>query len=887
MLHKGETLIRILRPLCLFAAILGATLTPSVATAADPPIAATEDASAIGNSSATLNGKVNPQGSTVSVCRFEYGTTSAYGAALPCTPASLGTGGFNVAVSVDLTSLEAATTYHYRLIASSIDGANQGADRTFTTTGAPACPNAARRLEQGILAIQLPDCMALEQVSPSVKYSQRAAAPVISADGRRVAFKSLAALADTPGNLDAFAGDRYVSTRGEDGWIPAPTSPPSPYADGWERRKDLTRSYDPSLTRWLLYASGEAGSPVQFGIGQLFRGGLGGIFEPVSPLLEPIDPSVGRSNVELTDLQGASADHRKLFISPGDSKAVYLPDDPVPSAGFDKSVYQAQLDADNQPSVKLLTRDETGPDAGKVWGGKCGARIGGITGQFTGWRNQGAVSADGSRVYFSTRAAQLPVPACNFANKFRIMERTETAGVAEIEELIVSECTRVAPACKTEAELNGDDLFSGASVDGTKVYFATNRQLADSDLDGGFSECSNFFAAPGCDLYLYDSEADEGERLTQVSAGEVSPGHPTVGEGADVYNGTVAISGDGSHVYFAAAGVLTPSANPDGKTADEYPAEAPKLYVWDTDSEDIRFIGIADPLDFALWGGRGTFLGNAYPVPATGKDGFGNEVGGRGDVLIFQTRAALTSEDADGTYLDTFRYDAGAASPTLECVSCKPGGPDAEPLETTERGPGIQQVYVIGTAFAEENRWVSEDGDTVLIRTNQALLSADVNGARNDYLWRDGELTLLPGTTPPASPTIGDYPPVLSHDGSMVAFTAYSPLLPSDGDTNSDVYVARPGGGFPFPRPEQTCVGEACQGGPPQRPGEQSAASETARSFGNVVSSPRKKAKRCAKGKRKVTKKGKTRCVKVSRKKSAKTRKSAQQRAKHNQGGQK
>ena len=873
---------------CLLGLLAFAGSSAPAALAADPPLTATEAASAVGDNGATLNGKVNPKGATVSICRFEYGTTAAYGAAIACSPASLGSGGFNVAASADLDSLEAGTTYHYRLIASSVNGATQGVDRTFTTTGTPACPNADRRLEQGILAIQLPDCMAFEQVNPPVKGGQRAASPTISADGQRVSFRSLASFAETPGNVNAFSGDRYVATRGEDGWIPQFTVPPAPYTSGWNGVEDITRSLDPSLTRWVVLGSAEAGPQFNLGIAQLFRGGLGGSLEPASPLLDPIDPSVEAFTVREAELQGASADHRLLLLAPGDIKATYLPGDPVPTPNFDKSVYLAQPDPLRNPSIKLLTRDETGPDSGKVWGGRCGGRVGDVGGTEIApiRRTQGTVSLDGSRVYFSTRPTQPAGPNCDAANKLRIMERSETAGAAEIAHLIpgdgAGECTRIAPSCSTT---DGDDFYQGASVDQAKVYLATNRQLADTDLDGSPAECSNSAAVAGCDLYLYDAEAPVGERLTQVSAGEVAPTHPVPGEGAGVYNGTVAISGDGSHVYFAATGVLTADPNPLGKTAAEPPAATPKLYAWNTGSEEVRFVGALDSADPSLWGGKGTFFNNAYPVPATGTDGSGNEIGGRGDILVFQTNAALSANDIDGGFLDTFRYDGSGVSPALVCVSCKPGGPDGEAIATEGRGPATAQLKRAGTAFAEENRWISEDGRTILIRTNQALVPTDVNGTRNDYLWQEGKPTMLPGTDGPvaALSALGVYAPVLSHDGTLVAFGALSKLLPSDVDTNYDVYVIRSGAGFPFPEPQEGCEGEACQGSSQQRPGEQSAASESARSAGNVRST--EGAKRCPKGKRKATKNGKTRCVK---KKPAKKKKgAAKQRAKHNQGGQK
>jgi hypothetical protein len=62
---------------------------------------------------------------------FEYGTTTAYGSSTPDGDA--GAGGAAVPVSAPATGLTPATTYHYRLVATSADGTAAGADMTFTT----------------------------------------------------------------------------------------------------------------------------------------------------------------------------------------------------------------------------------------------------------------------------------------------------------------------------------------------------------------------------------------------------------------------------------------------------------------------------------------------------------------------------------------------------------------------------------------------------------------------------------------------------------------------------------------------------------------------------------------------------------------------------------
>jgi hypothetical protein len=81
---------------------------------------------------ATLNATVNPNGSTVSDCRFEYGTTTAYGSNALCSQ-SPGSGSTAVPVSAPLTGLGANTTYHFRISATNGGGPSHGSDQTLTT----------------------------------------------------------------------------------------------------------------------------------------------------------------------------------------------------------------------------------------------------------------------------------------------------------------------------------------------------------------------------------------------------------------------------------------------------------------------------------------------------------------------------------------------------------------------------------------------------------------------------------------------------------------------------------------------------------------------------------------------------------------------------------
>jgi hypothetical protein len=95
-----------------------------------PPAASTGSATDVADSSAALNGVVNPHGAETS-CYFQYGTSAAYGAQTPTTPVGAGTTG--VKVSQPLTGLQLGTVYHYRLVAVSANGTADGENRTLTT----------------------------------------------------------------------------------------------------------------------------------------------------------------------------------------------------------------------------------------------------------------------------------------------------------------------------------------------------------------------------------------------------------------------------------------------------------------------------------------------------------------------------------------------------------------------------------------------------------------------------------------------------------------------------------------------------------------------------------------------------------------------------------
>jgi hypothetical protein len=100
-----------------------------------PPVVTMLAATAVADRGVTLQGKVNPSGSSATAY-FEYGLTTAYGSTTPVQ--NIPVGSTDVNVSAEVTGLVAETIYHYRLVA--IGGTTvNGADETVTTL-APLVP---------------------------------------------------------------------------------------------------------------------------------------------------------------------------------------------------------------------------------------------------------------------------------------------------------------------------------------------------------------------------------------------------------------------------------------------------------------------------------------------------------------------------------------------------------------------------------------------------------------------------------------------------------------------------------------------------------------------------------------------------------------------------
>jgi hypothetical protein len=152
---------RLLVILTLLAAAL-----PAAARAQTPveqPVAVTGAADSLTETTANLNGSVDPNG-TATTYHFEYGTSAGYGLVTPEADAGAGTD--PVAVEAPITGLTRNTAYHYRLVATNGTVPVFGADRTLRTATGPVPP---RVKATGSREVQSRSALLITQVDPNAQ----------------------------------------------------------------------------------------------------------------------------------------------------------------------------------------------------------------------------------------------------------------------------------------------------------------------------------------------------------------------------------------------------------------------------------------------------------------------------------------------------------------------------------------------------------------------------------------------------------------------------------------------------------------------------------------------------------------------------------------------
>lgn len=755
------------------------------------PVIDSATATNVSASSADLNAQINPLGDDTTY-HLEYGTTTSYGTSVPAADADLGSGTGDVTVSQHLTGLSGDTEYHWRVVATNtVTGAVvRGGDHTFNYL-TPA---------QG-----LPDNRAYELVTPPQKNAALLGTSFepdqrIAADGNRIALIGLQCFADTTGctvQRAAHVGVPFVFTRTTTGWatkelqLPQTSYGPNAY---------LTVNAD--IGSALLSAARTDGGEeayVAHADGTITDAG------PLTPAGQPLQ--------EL-DRIAATADFSHVAFQFDPDFNAWPFDTTTLNDGSNNPASTYELSGGDTPALVGVSGRAGSNDLLSV----CSTRLGGQA------KSIGAMSADGSTVFVTALGGGCPASGAMPAAD-ELYARIDGAQSVLLSGRSAADCTTA--TCQNSQP--SDAAFWGASSDGSKAFFVDTQQLTDDATQGGGSADQYLTCETpdtGCNLYLYDRGGTGGHNLIDVSAGGSDPLGPRV-------QGVLAISEDGSHVYFVAKGVLTATPNEFGGVPTD---GAQNLYAFTrtpgSASGRLSFIAVLPNAEAWQWQ-------SPYEDPAnTTPDG---------RYLVFTSSGRLTPDDVSPTgAAQVFRYDSQSGSlvrlslgesgfndnGNAGAASACAGQQGSCQLDAAIAAPAPNGSLAAGPLRTDPT--MSDDGQYVFFTspiglTPQALDSVVIgepNGttvyAQNVYEWHDGHVSLISDgrDTARAGTLQTSAVRLLGSDrtGANVFFSTVDQLVPQDTDSELDWYDARINGGFPVSPSGPACDQSTCQGVPSRPP---------------------------------------------------------------------
>jgi hypothetical protein len=746
---------------------------------------------------ARLGAHIDPEGLPTTY-HFEWGATDSYGNRVPGSDRHIGDGTSVVIAQDSIDGLQPASSYHYRVVATSYCHPTGPGDPTPSSV--PCVTEGPDRQFETLNACGLTDGRCYEMVSPPAKGPVGAGGDVVAL-GQELQFQ---VAPDEPtieysmayGLPDATAGNEvvYMATRDDgSGWssaqLAAPALVDSNAASPGPPSKALAMSSD--LSCGFFGSSQPLGddpplAALEVGATVLYRANAGGTWTTVTDLVPSVlsdEPATDRFVVVGMSEAPFGACDRVVFrtehVYPG-----------VPATG-ERKLYEWENGTISYVGVI------PGPGGPGCAVGACVAQAlvgapaddsamdpSGDVGNMSTFNAWNAVSDDASRIYF-TALSRVGDDVGQMAVFLR------EAGAVGLD---VSRSQTVSPPLAGGAGNNDDSYYETASDDGSKVFFRARYGLA-SNADGtavhssvGPSSCAGGNGA-GCDLYEYS--VDTG-KLTDLSVP-----HPdtTNVAGAGVV-GVLGASGDGDYVYFAARGQLVP-----GEGSSEAANLANDTYsVYLAHNGSIEYVARIS----------GPSSGNALVRFSRGR--WSSRVTPDGSRMVFAATGNVTGDGvADG--LEAYLYDA--ATGETVCLSCRRDGqPRAD-------RPAANEAAVLVRSVDVENhysppRTITDDGRRVFFQSYDRLAVGGTDGQVNLYQWEDGQVSFLANSSPSSSIRGGYRYAGASRDGDDVYFTTVDRYTWQDSDGKMDVYDARVGGGFTAPpAPPDDCdplIEGACQG---------------------------------------------------------------------------
>lgn len=776
---------------------------------------------------ATLQAQINPSGAATTYY-FEWGPAGSYSNRIPVDhELFVGSGTEPVTVAAKVAGLQAATEYQFRVIAKNFRGTALGEDQPFETLSENNLPN-VRAAE----LVSIPDKRPvgnIEQLAHSQVYYQP------TENGDQMGYLVLNGVGDTPAGGEVI----YGASRSAKEWsstaisspssIPAPSVPGGPffatpsrvkYLDSENLKCGILQTHNP-LTADTPQAS------IEQGVVNLYRWNAADSTYTLLTNRIPLNPGAVTSAEYL--ISGASRDCSRIFF------------------------YSPNYSFFDDASGLYEWHDGVLRDAGL-------------------WPDSGGGEPDVLVPAFGEQILRAKNTVAENGHFFFGATSVEGADSGKRAVFVRKGPDEVVDASQPTHGPTLGARYEGASPDGRRVFFLANYGIAATSSTGSSENCASesvVISDTACDLYSYDVETEE---LTDISAST----NPADTKGA-VAQGVMAISEDGSVVYFAARGQLVPGK---GRTYAQnllggLSGGFANVYRYDFDAapaESLTYVGSLTAGDVRNQG----LMHNG--------NGWTSQTNDAGSYFLYASQDNMTGSNPAGTELAYVYSDDNGVN---ECVSCPRDG--SQPHARYVSAPGAPHAIGAGPSFESKGfatttgTSLSDDG-RVIFNSEDVLAPGGIEGEgklvgtlisqfptqTNVYEWHRGQVSLL---ATGAVLELGMGGP----DGRDIFIRSYEQLDGHDFDFNADVYDLRAGGGFaPPPDPLVPCdpAADQCQGPPGSAPAAPNPASSSFTGPGNPAA---KKSKSCSKGK--VRKGGK--CVAKGKTK----KKSHKRAAKANRGG--
>jgi hypothetical protein len=697
-----------------------------------------------GGTSALLGARVNPHNSATKYW-FELEGPIGGTVAIPASEdAAAGNGGVAQFVSQKALNLSPGTTYHFHVVATSAGGTTDGNNVAFTTpTPAPAegeCSNKQFRVGP---SAPLPDCRAFELVSApdlgghSVLHPFTNLAvfkqefPAVSQDGNAAiwATDGIRPETDSDGNWD-----NYLSRRTSAGWHSEYVSPPA-----------SKRAAEP----FIAFAE-----PTSFN--RL-------VWDVASESIDPTDPDIGLVSPPTSSGGTNSSSYRDLLRREPDGQFVRFTKGPAEERAEGQSIFYAP---------PLFSQDAMHTTFS--WAGP-----------------KLTADAEPGAAYVSDGQTTMPINDA-FPEEIRPQAISDDGGTVVYQPLfgkylkiLTDGLTRTITVAEVESVGGGGFKVWHLSGDGQSLLYSSGLQETSDDSDNS------------SDLYEYDVATETKHR---ISAPTGAPTGPNSGNNdncpgswrGDCNPDVVAVSSDGSGVYFVSPELLDGALGVAGEPNLYYRAGGVTTYVGSLVSGD----------DTGPFDGRD---------PTGGPAGLGANAAQMtpdGSKLIFQSKARLTGYD-NHEMNEIYLYDP--ANGELTCASCRLNG--SQPAGQTElrlRDPQFEFRAPLKPLSIVAS---DESGEHIFFATYDSLRPGDTDQKPDVYSTdlQHGTISALGNLTADQD----NYFWGASDDGRDVFMLSTSRLNDEERSVGAyKLWDARIGGGFaaPLPPPGETCEGDPCHG---------------------------------------------------------------------------